>query len=100
MAEKTVLMSRLLLFILEHTLSEIIFNSLLESLCFFLFFYGKDFMRRHVVLNEALVVWLVAILVMRVFAAVVSIVDLLDCACVSEHVVDGRVGLGQDLSVS
>ena len=56
MAEKTVLMSRLLLFILEHPLGEIIFNSLLESLSFFLFFYGKDFMGRHVVLNEALVV--------------------------------------------
>ena len=41
-----------------------------------------------------------AISVVRLFAAVVSIVDLLDRACVSEHVVDGRVGLGQDLSVS
>lgn len=100
MAEETVLMSRLLLLILEHPLSEIIFYSLLKGLSLFLFFYGKDFMGRHVVLNEALVVWLMAILVMRLFAAVVSIVDLLDCACVSEHVVDGRVGLGQDLSVS
>ena len=49
-------MSRLLLFILEHPLSEIIFNSLLKSLSFFLFFYGKDLTGRHVVLNEALAV--------------------------------------------
>ena len=56
MAEETVLMSRLLLFILEHPLSEIIFYSLLKGLSLFLSFYGKDFMGRHVVLNEALVV--------------------------------------------